>query len=153
MKRGGITMLTLILGGMRVVIRMGRPTKSPRLNALTTASQYRVQILIALRYIDVKLTLKLDEPVTSETSIDTTRQFRSFHGGNRGSNPRGDAKPTDHFPVRIYSRLRLVPNSCQRSVATSARDPLSSARTIRTTKPTRPKLLVDTSANPRRAES
>jgi len=88
---------------------MGRPPESPRLNALTIANRYRVQILIALRDIDVKLTLKLDEPVTSETSIDTGRQFRSFHGGNRGSNPRGDANEITLAAMRAFFTSRDAP--------------------------------------------
>ena len=98
MKRGGNTMLALrsvATGqGGRVVIRMSRPTKSLRLNASVMINRYCVQILIPCRDIDVKLgpalALNLDEPVTTETAIDARGQLRTFHGGNRGSNPRGD---------------------------------------------------------------
>src|ERR1700741_5032336 len=66
-KRGGIMMLICTRWqpdkGTRVVIRMSRPTKSPRLNALTTANRYRVRVLIPLHDIDVKLHSVLDASV------------------------------------------------------------------------------------------
>jgi hypothetical protein len=106
---------------------MSRPTKSLRLNASVMINRYCVQILIPCRDIDVKLgpalALNLDEPVTTETAMDARGQLRTFHGGNRGSNPRGDAKPAVNSQVRTRSHTDLVPNWCQRSVATLVRDP------------------------------
>ena len=73
-----------------------------------------------------------------KTAIDEGRHFPSFHGGNRGSNPRGDARKIKQFLLHTFADAAL----CRAGVAKASRPKLVEWRYVGEETPRRDRPLL-----------